>query len=50
VASLSIGKVQNPVEVGLPGGKLKITWAGAGSSVMMEGPAEEVFRGEIEWE
>jgi diaminopimelate epimerase len=47
VASLVTGKVQNPVEVQLPGGNLKITWAGPGCSVMMEGPAEEVFSGEI---
>jgi len=47
VASLVAGKVQNPVEVRLPGGNLKITWAGPGSSVLMEGPAEEVFSGEI---
>ncbi|MEO5971438.1 MAG: diaminopimelate epimerase [Bdellovibrionia bacterium] len=50
VASLTTGKVQNPVEVQLPGGNLKITWAGAGSSVMMEGPAEEVFTGKIKIE
>jgi diaminopimelate epimerase len=47
VASLAAGKVQNPVEVQLPGGNLKITWSGPNNPVMMEGPAEEVFRGEI---
>ena len=47
VASIATSKVKNPVEVQLPGGNLKITWSGPGSPVMMEGPAEEVFSGEI---
>ncbi|MBC7693323.1 MAG: diaminopimelate epimerase [Methylotenera sp.] len=55
VAALALEKVRNPVTVHLPGGALKITWKGAEksaaqglqSSVWMEGPAEEVFRGEF---
>ncbi len=35
-----------PVEVTLPGGKLRITWE-PGKDVLMEGPVEEVFHGEI---
>jgi diaminopimelate epimerase len=46
VASLAAGKVRGEVAVHLPGGTLKISWAGGTSPVMMEGPAEEVFRGE----
>lgn len=34
------------IDVHLPGGLLKVNWA-EGQNVYMEGPAEEVFRGEI---
>ena len=33
------------VQVHLPGGVLSIRWSGPGSSVFMQGPATEVFRG-----
>lgn len=46
VASIASGRVKSPVSVHLPGGTLKISWEGQGKPVMMEGPAEEVFRGE----
>jgi diaminopimelate epimerase len=46
VAALATGRSRGEVCVILPGGKLRISWAGAGSSVMMTGPAREVFRGE----
>lgn len=46
VASLATGRVQGKVEVMLPGGALSIQWDGDGQSVWMEGPAEEVFRGQ----
>jgi diaminopimelate epimerase len=46
VAALAKTQVSGKVAVHLPGGTLKISWAGAGKPVMMEGPAEEVFRGE----
>jgi len=45
VASLATGKTQGVVDVHLPGGKLRISWAGNMNPVMMEGPAQEVFRG-----
>ena len=45
VASLATGRVESPVDVDLPGGRLRIQW-GQGSPVIMEGPAEESFRGE----
>lgn len=50
VASLATGRVSGEVQVELPGGALQITWKGPGQSVMMKGPAVEVFRGEIRFE
>jgi len=46
VAALASGRARGRVAVHLPGGVLQISWEGEGSSVLMEGPAEEVFRGE----
>lgn len=46
VAALATGRVQGKLEVRLPGGSLWIRWD-AGSSVIMEGPAEEVFHGDF---
>jgi diaminopimelate epimerase len=45
VASIALKKTLSSIEVQLPGGKLLLTWKGEGSSILMEGPAEEVFRG-----
>jgi diaminopimelate epimerase len=45
VASLVNEKVRRPLDVQLPGGSLRISWEGEGQSVMMEGPAQEVFKG-----
>jgi diaminopimelate epimerase len=36
------------VRVSLPGGDLVIEWSGNGSPVVMTGPAQRVFEGEIE--
>jgi diaminopimelate epimerase len=36
------------VRVSLPGGDLRITWAGGAAPVWMTGPAVSVFEGEIE--
>lgn len=47
VAALATGRVKYPVEVRLPGGNLIIEWKGAGESVLMTGPAQEVFRGQF---
>jgi diaminopimelate epimerase len=47
VASLQTKKTLNPVQVSLPGGELQIQWRGEKSSIMMEGPALEVFRGQL---
>jgi diaminopimelate epimerase len=48
VASLATGRVRGEVQVELPGGALSIGWKGEGHSVIMKGPAVEVFRGEVE--
>jgi diaminopimelate epimerase len=37
------------VTVEVRGGELIIEWAGEGQPVLMTGPAETVFRGELEW-
>jgi len=41
------GLLDSPVEVQTRGGKLEIGWQGAGHAVMMTGPAETVYEGEI---
>lgn len=46
VASIASERTQADLMVELPGGRLHIAWGGPGESVLMEGPAEEVFRGE----
>jgi diaminopimelate epimerase len=42
------GLLRERVRVGLPGGDLVIQWPGAGQPVLMTGPAERVFEGEID--
>lgn len=37
------------VRIELPGGTLTIEWAGEGQPVLMTGPAETVYEGELEW-
>lgn len=48
VTGIEQGKLESPVAVDLPGGRLGIEWSGRGSTVIMTGPAEFVFEGEIE--
>ncbi|MGQ0620939.1 MAG: diaminopimelate epimerase [Panacagrimonas sp.] len=43
------GRLGERVEVQVRGGSLLIEWAGEGAAVRMTGPAETVFRGELEW-
>lgn len=43
------GRVGPRVEVQVRGGLLVIEWAGEGQPVLMTGPAETVFNGELEW-
>ena len=45
VATLATGRAKGPLSVNLPGGDLRISWQ-EGSSVVMEGPAVEVCRGQ----
>ncbi len=42
------GLLSERARVGLPGGDLMIEWHGAGQPVLMTGPAERVFAGEID--
>ncbi|MGB9681992.1 MAG: diaminopimelate epimerase [bacterium] len=46
VASITNGFTENLVEVTLPGGRLNIEWRG--DFIFMEGPTEEIFRGEMD--
>ena len=47
VVGIEQGWLESPVVISLPGGSLKISWAGQGHSVVMEGPAVTVFEGVI---
>ncbi len=47
VAGQLRGLLDNRVRVTLPGGELAIEWQGEGAPVMMAGPAERVFDGQI---
>jgi diaminopimelate epimerase len=44
------GRVDDEVNVFLPGGHLVIKWPGTGANVMMKGPASHVFRGTLSHE
>ncbi len=48
VSGIRLGELQSPVLVHTRGGDLNIAWAGGNAPVMMTGPAEIVFEGEIE--
>lgn len=52
-AAVAVGRVWERldarVRVEVRGGELIIEWAGEGQPVRMTGPAETVFRGELEW-
>jgi diaminopimelate epimerase len=50
VAGRHRGLLDATVEVRLPGGTLRITWAGEGEPVWMAGPAETVYEGIIDLE
>jgi len=50
VAGRQRGVLDDTVEVALPGGKLRVAWAGEGNSVRLTGPATTVFEGMIELE
>jgi diaminopimelate epimerase len=48
VAGILRGAVDSPVTVHTRGGELQIRWAGPGHPVLMTGPAETVYQGEID--
>jgi diaminopimelate epimerase len=48
VTGIARGLLDSPVKVQTRGGDLEIAWSGEGTDVMMTGPAEAVFEGEIE--
>jgi diaminopimelate epimerase len=48
VAGIERGLLDSPVTVIARGGRLRIAWQGAGAPVLLTGPAETVFEGEIE--
>lgn len=47
VVGIILSRIESPVIVHLPGGVLDISWNGINSPVMMTGPAELVYDGEI---
>jgi len=48
VAGVLTGRFGERIKISLPGGKVKISWAGAGHSVYLLGPACFVYEGHIE--
>jgi len=48
VSGIQLGLLQSPVLVNTRGGQLNIEWHGENEPVMMTGPAEFVFEGQIE--
>jgi diaminopimelate epimerase len=48
VAGIIRGRLDTPVRITTHGGDLSIAWAGGAHPVMMTGPAETVFEGEID--
>ena len=48
VAGIRLGLLDATVEVDTRGGRLTIAWAGADAPVLMTGPANTVFEGEID--
>jgi diaminopimelate epimerase len=46
-AAIASGRCRSPVEVRLPGGAVTVHWDGSGA-LRLEGPAAEVFSGELE--
>ncbi|MEO6031203.1 MAG: diaminopimelate epimerase [Burkholderiaceae bacterium] len=48
VAGIRLGQLDARVDVHTRGGPLTIEWAGSDSSVLMTGPAQTVFEGEID--
>jgi diaminopimelate epimerase len=49
VAAVLRDLVQPEATVELPGGRLEIAWMGFDQTVLMTGPAVQVFEGEVDW-
>ena len=47
VAAQLLGHTDQRVKVSLPGGKLRISWAGIGTPVLMSGPSTLIYEGEV---
>ena len=47
VAGIRHGRLRSPVEVRMPGGELRVTWAGDGEPVWLTGKIESVFEGRV---
>ncbi len=47
IAGIQLGLLSNTVSVNLPGGSLKIEYAGAGEPVFLSGPATTVYRAHL---
>jgi diaminopimelate epimerase len=47
VSGIVRGVLTSPVDVETRGGRLRIRWDGGASPVLMTGPAETVFEGEV---
>jgi len=50
VAGVLTGRTERRVRVHLPGGDLEVEWSALDGHVWLTGDAEEVFRGELEWD
>ncbi|HEY0268620.1 MAG TPA: diaminopimelate epimerase, partial [Methyloradius sp.] len=48
VAGIKLGLLNSPVNVSMRGGELNIVWNGNNSDVLMTGPAQTVFEGELD--
>ena len=48
VAGIRHGRLRSPVEVHMPGGELRVAWAGGGEPVWLTGKIESVFEGRVQ--
>ena len=48
VAGIRNGRVRTPVEVRMPGGELRVDWAGGSEPVWLTGQIDRVFEGRVE--
>jgi diaminopimelate epimerase len=48
VSGIARGRLDSPVTVQTRGGPLRIAWGGGTQPVLMTGPADTVFEGEID--